>query len=64
MMMWTSSTPCRPSSSSTISRIVWRTSGVFIGGSGSEMSSIAIVTFIPGASSAYSGSVSSGWLIA
>jgi hypothetical protein len=29
-----------------------RTSGRFIGGSGSEMSSIAIVTFIPGFSSA------------
>ncbi len=33
---------------------------VAIGGSGSEMSSIAIVTRIPGSSSAYSGSISSG----
>ena len=37
-------------------------SGVRIVGSGSEMSSTAMVTFMPGVSSACSGSMSSGWL--
>ena len=36
----------------------WRMSGRFIGGSGSEMSSNAIVSFMPGRSSAGSGSLS------
>ena len=35
-----------------------------MGGSGSEMSSIATVTFMPGRSIAWSGSQPSGWLIA
>ena len=58
MMMCTSSTPWSASISSTISRIVCRMSGVAIGGSGSEMSSTAIVTFMPGVSCACSGSAS------
>jgi hypothetical protein len=41
-----------------------RTSGSFMGGSGSEMSSTTIVTFMPGVSSACSGSIPSGWLMA
>ena len=44
----TSSTPLRAASSITCSRIRWRMSGVRIGGSGIEMSSIAIVSFMPG----------------
>ena len=56
MMMWTSSTPWSASISHTISSTSWRTSGVRIIGSGSEMSSTAIVTFMPGSSSAWSGS--------
>ena len=36
----------------------WRMSGRFIGGSGSEMSSKAMVSFMPGRSSAGSGSLS------
>ncbi len=60
MMMWTSSTPWSASISHTMSRMVSRTSGRFIIGSGSEMSSIAMVTFMPGSSSACSGSISSG----
>ena len=35
--------------------------GRTIGGSGSEMSSTAIVTFMPGSKSACSGSIDSGW---
>ncbi len=44
--------------------MVCRTSGSAIGGSGSEMSSMAMVTFIPGRSSACSGSIPSGWFSA
>ncbi len=49
-MMWTSSTPLASSSSSTISMMVWRMSGVTIGGSGKLMSSTAMVTRMPGMS--------------
>ena len=44
--------------------IVCRMSGVVIGGSGRLMSSTAMVTRMPGASCAYSGSASSGWFSA
>ena len=60
-MMCMSSTPWSPSISSTMSRIVSRMSGRFIGGSGNDTSSTAMVTFIPGVRSACSGSMSSGW---
>ncbi len=60
MMRWMSSTPWSPSISSTMSRMVSRMSGRSMGGSGSEMSSMAMVTFIPGLRSACSGSISSG----
>ena len=55
--------------SSTVSITIWRTSGASIGGSGSEMSSKQIVSFIPGRSSAGSGSrsptgCSSAWRMA
>ena len=58
MMMWTSSTPWSASSSQHDLEDGLAHVGRRIGGSGSEMSSTAIVTFIPGASSACSGSVS------
>ena len=64
MMMCTSSTPWPASMSRTISKTVWRMSGVAIGGSGRLMSSTAIVTFIPGSSCANSGSQPSGWFSA
>ena len=51
-----SSTPWRAASSITSSSTSWRMSGVCIGGSGIEMSSIAIVSFIPGVRSSLSGS--------
>ena len=41
--------------------IRWRMSGVVIGGSGNEMSSIAIVSFMPGTRSSESGSASIGF---
>ena len=59
-MRWTSSTPASAARSSTASMTRWRMSGRRIGGSGSEMSSNAIVSFMPGSSSAGSGSLSSG----
>ena len=51
-MRWTSSTPAAAARSSTASITRWRMSGRRIGGSGSEMSSNAIVSFMPGRSSA------------
>ena len=54
-MSSTSSTPERAASSITCSRIGWRTSGVRMGGRGIEMSSIAIVSFMPANSSSGSG---------
>ncbi len=56
-MRWTSSTPAAAARSSTASMTRWRMSGRFIGGSGSEMSSKAMVSFMPGRSSAGSGSL-------
>ena len=56
MMISTSSTPWSASSSRTIVSTRSRTSGRRIGGSGSEMSSMAMTTFIPGRSLAWSGS--------
>ena len=47
-MMCTSSTPASAAMSSTCSITRWRMSGRFIGGSGNEMSSNAIVSFMPG----------------
>ncbi len=47
-MRWTSSTPASAAMSSTASITRWRMSGRRIGGSGSEMSSKAIVSFMPG----------------
>ena len=47
-MRWTSSTPAAAAMSSTASMTRWRMSGRRIGGSGSEMSSKAIVSFMPG----------------
>ncbi len=58
---FTSSTPLRAASSTTCSMIRWRMSGVVIGGNGSEMSSIAIVSFMPGVRSSVSGSASIGF---
>jgi hypothetical protein len=55
MISSTSSTPLRAASSITCSRIGWRMSGVRIGGNGIEMSSIAIVSFMPEKSSSGSG---------
>ena len=60
-MMWTSSTPASAARSSTASITRWRMSGRRMGGSGREMSSNAIVSFIPGNSSAGSGSASIGF---
>ena len=59
-MRWTSSTPASAAMSSTASMTRWRMSGRRIGGSGSEMSSKAMVSFIPGVRRAGSGSLSSG----
>ena len=59
-MMWMSSTPASAARSSTASMIRWRMSGRRIGGSGSEMSSKAMVSFMPGNSRAGSGSESIG----
>ena len=61
MNSFTSSTPLRAASSTTSSRTSWRTSGGCIGGSGSEMSSIAIVSFMPGVRSSASGSLPCGF---
>ena len=47
-MSSTSSTPASAAMSSTASMTRWRMSGRFIWGSGSEMSSNAIVSFMPG----------------
>jgi hypothetical protein len=52
MIISKSSTPWSARSCSTMVSTRSRTSGRFIGGSGSEMSSIAMTTFIPGRSSA------------
>jgi hypothetical protein len=57
-MMCTSSTPAAAAWSSTASMTRWRTSGLRIGGRGSEMSSKQIVSFMPGFSSARSGGLS------
>ena len=54
----TSSTPASAAMSSTVSITIWRASGASIGGSGSEMSSKQMVSFMPGRSSAGSGSLS------
>ena len=59
-MILTSSTPASAAIVSTASMIRWRMSGAFIGGSGSEMSSKAIVSRIPGNSLVGSGSASTG----
>ncbi len=56
----TSSTPASAAIVSTASMMRCRMSGFTIGGSGSEMSSKAIVSRIPGNSSSGSGSDSSG----
>ena len=47
-MSSTSSTPASAARSSTASMTRWRMSGPFIGGSGSEMSSKAMVSRMPG----------------
>jgi len=57
-MIWTSSTPFLAASSMTCSRIRWRMSGRVIGGRGIEMSSTAIVSFMPAFSRSGSGSAS------
>ena len=57
-MSCTSSTPASAARSSTASMTRWRMSGRFIGGSGSEMSSKAMVSFMPGVSRAVRGSLS------
>ena len=56
-MSTTSSTPAAAARSRTASTTRWRLSGRFIGGSGSDTSSKAIVSFMPGKSSD-----GSGWL--
>ena len=53
--------PASAAISMTSSITSWRTSGAAIGGSGSERSSKAIVSFIPRRSSDFSGSSSSGF---
>ena len=47
-MRWMSSTPAAAAMSSTASMTRWRLSGRRIGGSGSDTSSKAIVSFMPG----------------
>ena len=59
-MRWMSSTPAAAARSSTASMTRWRLSGRRIGGSGSDTSSKAIVSFMPACSSSGSGSESSG----
>ena len=60
MIISTSSTPWSASIWSTIVSTRSRTSGLRIGGSGKDTSSIAMTTFIPGRSFACSGSEFSG----
>lgn len=60
-MMCTSSTPASAAKSRTASITRWRISGRRIFGSGRLTSSKAIVSFIPGNSSAGSGSLSIGF---
>src|SRR5438132_307535 len=55
MIISTSSTPWSASRPSTMVRTRSRTSGRRIGGSGKEMSSMAMTTFMPGRSLAWSG---------
>jgi hypothetical protein len=59
-MISMSLTPWSASNSRTMVRTRSRTSGRFIGGRGTEMSSIAIATRMPGLSFAYNGSEPSG----
>ncbi len=59
-MSTTSSTPASAASVSTCSITRWRMSGRRIGGSGIDRSSKAIVSRIPGRSSARNGSLFSG----
>jgi hypothetical protein len=60
-MRWTSSTPASAARSSTASMTRWRMSGRRIGGSGRLTSSKAMVSFMPGRSSAGRGALSTGW---
>ena len=57
-MRWTSSTPAAAAMSRTASMMRWRMSGRRIGGSGSEMSSKAMVSFMPAVRSSGSGAES------
>ena len=61
MVSLMSSTPRRAASSITSSSTSWRMSGLCIGGSGIEMSSIAIVSLMPGFRSSLRGSEPWGW---